>query len=285
MISLQNPERKSRKNILPGDSDKKKVTKTQEHKSTRAQEHKSTRCKSVIVPFTKGSNMERHFHEELEKFHASLLKMSSMVNQALDKAFQALKTQNKALANEVISQDQQIDELEISNDEHAMFLLALNQPMAIDLRMITTGMHVNSELEMMADLIVNIAQKALLLADQPLLKPLADIERLVVVAKRMIHQASDAFITKDIQLAKEVIASDKESNMLRDEIMKELIYDYMVKDGKTAPKAVPLLLVARDLERICDYASTIAEDVIYMIQAKVVKHHPERLNGENGSAV
>lgn len=221
--------------------------------------------------------MERHFHEELEKFHTSLLKMASMVDQALDRAFQALKTQNKDLAHEVILNDEKIDEMEISNDEHAMYLLALNQPMAIDLRMITTGMHVNSELEMMADLIVNIAQKAMQLADQPLVKPLLDVERLVMVAKRMIHQASDAFITKDIDLAKEVIVSDTESNMLRDQIMKELIYDYMVKDGTVAPRAVPLLLVARDLERICDYAATIAEDVIYMIQAKVVKHHPERL--------
>jgi len=221
--------------------------------------------------------MERHFHEELEKFHTSLLKMAALVDQSLDKAFEALKKQNKALAEEVIRSDQQIDELEITNDEHAMYLLALNQPMAIDLRMVTTGMHVNSELEMMADLIVNIAQKALLLADQPPLKPFDDIERLVNVAKRMIRMASDAFIRKDIRLAKDVIAMDGESNLFRDQIMKELIEDFMVKDGATAPRAVPLLLVARDLERVCDYASTIAEDVIYMIQAKIVKHHPERL--------
>lgn len=221
--------------------------------------------------------MERHFHEELEKFHTSLLKMAALVDQSLDKAFEALKKQNKALAEEVIRSDQQIDELEITNDEHAMYLLALNQPMAIDLRMVTTGMHVNSELEMMADLIVNIAQKALLLADQPPLKPFDDIERLVNVAKRMIRMASDAFIRKDIRLAKDVIAMDGESNLIRDQIMKELIEDFMVKDGATAPRAVPLLLVARDLERVCDYASTIAEDVIYMIQAKIVKHHPERL--------
>ena len=221
--------------------------------------------------------MERHFHEELERFHTNLLKMAAAVEQSLDKAFFALKNQDKDAAKEVIIGDEKIDELELINDETAVDLLALHQPMAVDLRRITTGMHINSELEMMADLVVNIAQRAIGLADQPLVKPLVDIEKLVDLARSMIRQASDAFIKRDIDLARHVIDSDKESNRLRDAIMKELIYDYMVKDGSVAPRAVLLLLVARDLERICDYASSIAEDVIYMIQAKVVKHHPERL--------
>ncbi|MEW5895613.1 MAG: phosphate signaling complex protein PhoU [Candidatus Omnitrophota bacterium] len=221
--------------------------------------------------------MQRHFHEELENFHTSLLKMASMVEQSLDKAFLALKNQDKILAEEVIQKDQQIDELEICNDEMAIDLLALYQPMAVDLRMITTGMHINSELEMTADLVVNIAQRAIGLADQPLVKPLIDIEKLTNVARKMIRGVSDAFIKRDINLARDVIVSDKESNRLRDAIMNDLIYGYMVKDGAVSPRAVPLLLVARDLERICDFMAAMAEDVIYMTQAKVIKHHRERL--------
>jgi len=224
--------------------------------------------------------MERHFHEQLEEFHANLLKMASLVEANLGRAFLALKNQDKAMAQEVIENDRKIDELEIINDEQAIDLLALNQPMAGDLRRITTGMHINSELEMMADLIVNIAQRAIELADQPLVKPLQDIDRLTGIAKRMIREVSDAFIKRDLALAKSVIVSDKESNDLRDAIIEELINDYMMKDGSVTPRAVPLLLVARDLERICDFTVTMAQDVVYMIQARMVKHHPERL--ENG---
>jgi phosphate transport system protein len=224
--------------------------------------------------------MERHFHEQLEEFHTYLLQMSSLIERQLDKAFVALKTQDKALAEEVIKSDQKIDELEITNEEKAIDLLALDQPMAVDLRMITTGMHINSDFEMMADLIVNIAQRAIDLADEPLIKPLIDIEKLTNIAKKMIRQVSDAFINRDIELAKEVIHSDQESNDLRDAVITELIQKYMVKDGSLSPRAVPLLLVARDLERICDFGVAVAQDVIYMIEAKIVKHHPERLEEE-----
>ncbi|HSV43517.1 MAG TPA: phosphate signaling complex protein PhoU [Candidatus Bathyarchaeia archaeon] len=221
--------------------------------------------------------MERHFHEEVGEFHTSLLKMASLAEQGLEKALQALKHQDKRLAEEVIFSDQAIDDLQNANDEQAIDLLALHQPMAIDLRMITTGMYVNSELEMIGDLIVNIAQRAIELADKPLVKPLVEIEKMVVVAKKMIRETSDAFIRRDSDLAKQVIVYDKESNRLRDAIVSELIYEHMVKDGSVAPRAVLLILAARDLERICDHCTAIAEDVIYMIQARTVKHHRELL--------
>lgn len=221
--------------------------------------------------------MERHFHEEVAEFHASLLKMSCLAEEGLEKALQALKYQDKRVAEEVILADKVIDELQNTNDEQAIDLLALHQPMAIDLRMITTGMYVNSELEMIADLIVNVAQRAMELADKPLVSPLADLEKMVGVARKMIREASDAFIRRDSDLAKQVIVADKESNRLRDTIVNELIYGHMVKDGSVAPRAVLLLLAARDLERICDHCTAIAEDVIYMIQARTVKHHRELL--------
>ncbi len=224
--------------------------------------------------------MERHFHEELERFNTYLLKMASLTTQSLDRAFQALRDQNADLAKEVILADEDIDELEIKIDEMAVDLLALNQPMAIDLRAITTGMHVNSAIERIADLVVNIAQRAIELSKEPLLMPLTDIEKMVVIARTMIKDVSQAFIKRDKELAKQVILADKESNALRDSVFTELIHHYIVKDGSVAPRAVLLILAARDLERICDNASAIAEDVIYMVEAKVVRHHRERL--ENG---
>ncbi len=222
--------------------------------------------------------MDRHFHEELERFNTQILRMAERAEQAIDKAVRALVDQNADLAREVIAEDKQIDEWENEIDTMAVDLLALNQPMAIDLRSITTGIHVNSEMEMIADLAVNVAQRAIQLAGEPPLKPLTDIERMAAIAKRMVRNVGEAFIRKDIQLARQVIEADEESDRLRDAVFNEVIYSFLVKDGSLAPRGVPIILVARDCERMCDRAVSIAEDIIYMIQAKVVRHHPERLD-------
>lgn len=221
--------------------------------------------------------MERHLHEELQKLNTELLKMAALTETAIHKSVEALKQRNKELATAVIKEDEVIDDTEIVIEDHTMELLALYQPMAKDLRFITTAMRINTDLERIADLAVNISQRAMELADQPLLKPLIDIPKLAENAKSMVRNAIDAFVKRDEELAKNVILSDKTSNELRTLIMHELVYDYMVKDGSTAPRAVPLLLITRDLERMSDLASNIAEEVIYMIQAKVVKHHLEEL--------
>ncbi len=149
--------------------------------------------------------------------------------------------------------------------------------MAKDLRFITTGMKINVELERIADIAMDIAQRTLELSDKPLLKPLVDIPKLTSIAQNMVKMAIDAFIERDIELAKKVLLSDPEANDLRDLIQKELIENYLAKDPSSAPRAVQLLLITRFLERICDHTTNIAEDVIYMVQAEVVKHHPEKL--------
>jgi phosphate transport system protein len=176
----------------------------------------------------------------------------------------------------VIDDDCKIDMMELKIEEIAIDLLALRQPMAFDLRFITTGMKMNSELERIADLAVNICQRVLALADQPFVKPLIDIPKLAETARRMVKGAIDAFVRHDENLAKEVIFSDKEANTLRNMVQDELI-KLMIKDGTIAPRAIPLILIARHLERICDHATNMAEDIIYMVQAKVVKHHLEEL--------
>lgn len=221
--------------------------------------------------------MERHLDEELKQLNKDLLTMAAKVEEAIRQSIESLKKRDKALALQVIVDDKVVDELEVKIEEEIIDLLALYQPMAIDLRFITTGMHINAGLERIADLTVNISQRVLDLADQPLLKPLVDIPKLAHQAQYMVKSAIDAFVKRDEELAKKVIFSDKESNNLRTMVVKELISDYMEKDTSTVSRAVPLLLITRDLERICDHAASIAEDVIYMIQAKVVKHHRERL--------
>jgi phosphate transport system protein len=126
-------------------------------------------------------------------------------------------------------------------------------------------------------LAVDIAQHVIEMADQPLLKPLVDIPRLAAVAQKMVKMSIDSFIARDIEIAKQVLVLEPEADALRDAIHKELVDTYIAKDPSTAPRAIQLLLIARFLERVCDHASYIAEDVIYMVKAEVVKHHPERI--------
>ncbi|HOY08492.1 MAG TPA: phosphate signaling complex protein PhoU [Candidatus Omnitrophota bacterium] len=221
--------------------------------------------------------MERHFDHELKELNNDILRMGAFAEEAIYKSVEALKTRDKELAQTVINNDTNVDQLELAIDEKCIDLIARYQPMAKDLRFITTGMKINNELERIADIAVDIAQRTLEIVDKPLLKPLVDIPKLTFIAQNMIKAAIDSFVKGDIALARKVLLSDTEADQLRNLIQKELIEDYMVKDGSTAPRAVQLLLIARFLERICDHVTNIAEDVIYMIQAKVVKHHPERL--------
>jgi phosphate transport system protein len=221
--------------------------------------------------------MERHFDDELNQFRVDILKMSDLTRQAITKSIEALTNRDKVQAQNVINDDNNIDELELVIDEKCIDLIARYQPMAKDLRFITTGLKLNAELERIADLAVDIAQRVEELSDKPLLKPLIDIPKLADVSQNMVREAIDSFIKKDISLAKKVITSDNEADNLRDKICAELINDYMLKDAATATRAVPLLLIARHLERICDHASNIAEDIIYMVEGKTIKHHHEEL--------
>jgi phosphate transport system protein len=222
--------------------------------------------------------MERHFDEELNELRKEILKMAVMTQEAIFKSIEALKNRDNTQAKEVIDNDVKIDELELAIDERCIDMIARRQPMAKDLRFIATGMKINAELERIADLAEDISQCVLELADKPILKPLIDIPKLSVVAQNMVRDAIDAFVKRDIGLAKKVVLSDSEADKLRDLVQGELINDYMAKDPSTATRAVPLLLIARHLERICDHTTNIAEDVIYMVEGKVVKHHPEELS-------
>lgn len=222
--------------------------------------------------------MERHFDEELEGLYKDILQMGAMAQEAIARSIEALKNRDKQGAQEVIKSDSRVDNLELLIDEKCIDLIVRHQPMAKDLRFITTGMKINGELERIADLAVDISERVLELVDKPVLKPLIDIPKLSVLAQNMVRDAIDAFVKKDFELAKKVVLSDTEVDKLRDLVQEELINDYMAKDPASALRAVSLLLIARHLERICDHTTNIAEDIIYMVQGRVIKHHLEKLD-------
>jgi phosphate transport system protein len=221
--------------------------------------------------------MERHLDQELTDLKQQLLKMGTLVEASIFESVESLKELSIERVNEIIREDKVIDEMENAIDERCLDLMALRQPMAIDLRFITMSMKISTDLERIADLAVDIAQRVQDLVGKPLLKPLIDIPKLTNLAQQMTKDALDAFVNKDVELAGSVILRDNEADKLRNLVQKELVDDYMCKEPSTASRAVPLLLIARHLERICDHATNIAEDVIYMIKADVVKHHPEKL--------
>lgn len=221
--------------------------------------------------------MQRHLDAELDDLKRELLRMGSFAEKAILESIEALKQLSPEMANRMIENDRAIDELENEIDEKCLDLLALQQPMAVDLRFITMVMKISTDLERIADLAVDIAQRVLELSGKPMLKPLIDIPKLTEIAKQMIKDSLSAFLNKDAGLAKKVILLDAEADKLRNLVQQELIEDFMMKNSATVTRAVPLLLITRHLERMCDHATNIAEDIIYMFQAKVVKHHPEKL--------
>ena len=221
--------------------------------------------------------MQRHFDDQLKDLHQEILKMGVMTQEAIFRSIEALKNRDKSQAEEVIANDKKIDLIENAIDEQCIDLIARNQPMAGDLRFIATALKINADLERIADLAVDICQRVVELVEKPLLKPLIDIPKLSAIAQKMVKDSIDAFVSRDSGLAKKVMLADPEADQLRDKVQSELINDYMAKDPSTVDRAVALLLIARYLERICDHATNIAEDVVYMVEGKIVKHHEENL--------
>ena len=216
--------------------------------------------------------MERHFDEELRHLKETLLRMSSLVEVAISGAVKALVDRDAGLAKKVVDYDDQIDMLEIEIDDVCMRLLALHQPQARDLRFITYSMKINNDLERMGDLSVNIAQEALALVNIPAGKTLTDIPRMAVLAQQMLKDSINAFVTNDVHLAKNVCLADDEVDTLNHQIFRDML-GHMAQDPKHITRAVDMILVTRNLERIADHATNIAEDVIYIVEGKVIKHH------------
>jgi phosphate transport system protein len=219
--------------------------------------------------------MHRHFEKELEELRERMLFMGSLVERAVHLSIQGLNSRNEAQAHQVIAEiEPQINDLHLELDDRALRLLALQQPMAIDLRLITATMKINSDLERMGDQAVNIAQRALSILAQPEMKPLIDIPRMAEIAERMVKDSLDAFVRQDTQLARDVVLRDDEADRYRDLVFRELIAQ-MIKDPRCIQQALDLILVSRSLERIADHATNIAEDVIYLVLGRDIRHHAE----------
>ena len=220
------------------------------------------------------SDGREHFQKELTKLNDLILKMGGMVEQSIFRSVDALKKADPRMAQKVADDDDTIDKVELEVDDLCLELLATQQPMAVDLRFITTGMRIGTDLERIGDLAVDIAQRAIELAKQPLLKPLIDIPKMAELAEKMVHKALDSFVKRDAGLARALWVDEEKADGYRDLIHDELV-EIMNKDPQTITRALPLILISRHLERIADHATNIAEDVVYMVEGKVIKHGPK----------
>jgi phosphate transport system protein len=217
--------------------------------------------------------MERHhFEEELQGLKNRLLTMGALVEERVHQAVRALIDRQLEEAEQVIRSDQDVNALQIEIDDRCLKLLALQQPIATDLRLITAAMKINADLERIGDQAVNIAENVIKLLPQAPLKPLIDIPRMAELAEKMTRDALDAFVRKDPELARNVLQRDDEVDNLKDQVFRELL-TYMMADPGTIQRALALILISRNLERIADHATNIAEDVIFLVEAKDVRHH------------
>ena len=228
--------------------------------------------------------MERqHFEEALQALKSRLLSMAALVEERVHRAIRGLIERRAELAQGVAAGDEEVNELQIEIDDRCLKLLALQNPMAGDLRLVTAAMKINADIERIGDQAVNIAEYALKLIRLPLLKPLIDIPRMAEMAERMTRDSLDAFVRKDAVLARNVLARDDEVDELKDQLFRELL-TYMMADPGTIERALALILVSRSLERIADHATNIAEDTIFIVEAKDVRHHHEETPPTGSSA-
>ncbi|OPZ93085.1 MAG: hypothetical protein BWY73_00500 [candidate division TA06 bacterium ADurb.Bin417] len=215
--------------------------------------------------------MKRQMDLEMQELKRQLILMDSRAEEAITRATRALEQLSPELAQEVIKNDTEIDRMENELEEKTVVFIARHQPLASDLRFIVMVSKIASELERIADLAVDIAQRALELVGQPHIKPLIDIPKLTRLAQQMVNKSIEAFVNLDGDLARFVRSQDDQADFLRDAIYLELT-EIISRNGNLAPRAIPLILVARHLERICDHATNIAEDVVFLAEAKTIKH-------------
>jgi phosphate transport system protein len=213
----------------------------------------------------------RHFDTELQALKTRLLNMGALVEERVELAVQALMERRPELAERVIAGDREVNALQIEIDDRALKLLALQAPMATDLRLITSAMKINADLERIGDQAVNVAQNAVKVLMAPPLKPIIDLPRMAEIAQAMTRDSLDAFVRRDAGLARSVLQRDDEVDQYKDTIFRVLL-THMMADPGTIERALSLILVSRNIERIADHATNIAEDVIFVVEARDVRH-------------
>jgi phosphate transport system protein len=218
------------------------------------------------------TNSVPHFQEELDQLKSRLLEMGGLAEDRVRLAIQALVERERGLVDQVLAGDGPINQLHIEIDGRCVKLLALHQPMAVDLRVILSAVKINTDLERVGDLAINIAEAAMRYLSHAAVKELIDIPRMAEIAQRMLRDALDAFVSRDVALAQRVLDADDELDALKTQVFRELL-TFMLQAPQTIEPAIDLILISRHLERIGDHATNIAEDVIFMVSAKDVRHH------------
>ena len=213
----------------------------------------------------------RHFDEELADLKTTLLRMAGLAEDQIDKALTALVTRDSALAREVIERDHHVNTLDVEIDEECIRLLALHQPAARDLRLVTTAMKISTELERISDLAENICERAIELNEEPQLKPYIDIPMMGKMARAMVKESIDAFVKDDSTIARKVLTNDDFVDDLMEQLFRELL-SFMIEDTRTITRAIRLSFIAKYLERIADHATNIAELVVYLVEGKIIRH-------------
>ena len=222
--------------------------------------------------------LERKFDQQLDDLKTELLAMGGAVEKSVEQALYALVERDDQTVNDVLKGGVEIDEWEIQVEEQTLTLLATHAPVAKDLRLLTTVLKINDDLERINDQSVNIAQRAAVLNKMPLLKPLIDIPGMADIARGMVRDALDAFVRNDVNLARIVGEKDEKLDDFRDRIFRELVV--FMTDSKdqvdVVDRAIQLILISRHFERIGDHASNIAENVVYAVEGRIVRHKKEK---------
>ncbi len=215
--------------------------------------------------------MERHREQDLERIRQTLLRMGGLVERMIGEAMQSIMERDAARAEAVVRTDVDVDGLEKELDEQISRYLALQQPTAVDLRFLVATMKIANDLERMGDSAVNVAEAAEVLNTEPPLKPYIDLPRLALITQEMVRAALDSFVRKDARAALDVCRRDDEVDGLYRQLFRELL-TYMMEDPRTVTRALHLLLVARNYERIADHATNIGEDVIFYVEGRDIRH-------------
>ncbi len=216
----------------------------------------------------------RHFFEDLNRLEQLLLEMAGYVESSVRRSVQCLTDRNEIYGKQVIRDEALINQLEIRVDELATRLVALNQPVASDMRLIVAALKINTDLERMGDLAISIVQRALPILTLPQIEPEVPIARMAASVEGMVEKSISAFVGRDADLAREVLAADDEVDAMRSSIYEQLTAG-MESDGSKVRRSLAYLFVARNLERIADHATNIAEDVIFLVRGIDVRHRRE----------
>lgn len=218
--------------------------------------------------------LSRHFDRELENLKQDLLRMAALAETAVTKSLVSVTNRDSDRAREVITDDITLNRMELAIEEQAFKFLALRQPVATDLRLTVAAMRIATELERIGDQAVNIAERALELNSRPPLELPIDIKVMADLALGMVHTSIDAFVNQDPKLALQVCQRDVEVDILDDEYIQKLL-DSMIKESRWVTRLHHFIIVVRNLERIADLATNIAEDIVFIVEGRVIKHRCE----------